>query len=263
MSAGEPAIAQEIRPCRMCATDFAATATRHEPRPVVWLRQRARILIVGQAPGLRVHESGIPFDDRSGDRFAWWLGLRAMNSMIATGSIILPMAFCFPGYHVNGSDLPPPPRCAATWRSRALDALNQVKAHYLDRGYAHGWHLGADARKAGVTATVADWRHWAPVIKCRCRTPSWRNNAFLRRNPRFGTELFRHSVCVSARSWIRQTDKGAPNGQRQSGTAKSSQKATLPLLSKAITTFRSKVCGQCTQNTRNGLPWRELHRTTH
>ena len=132
--ATRPAIAQEIRPCRMCAADFAATATRHEPRPVVWLRQRARILIVGQAPGLRVHESGIPFDDRSGDRLREWLGVTRDEFYDRDRISILPMAFCFPGYHVNGSDLPPPPRCAATWRSRALDALNQVRLTILIGG---------------------------------------------------------------------------------------------------------------------------------
>ena len=204
MSAGEPAIAQEIRPCRMCAADFAATATRHEPRPVVWLRQRARILIVGQAPGLRVHESGIPFDDRSGDRLREWLGVTRDEFYDRDRISILPMAFCFPGYHVNGSDLPPPPRCAATWRSRALDALSQVRLTILIGGYAHGWHLGADARKAGVTATVADWRHWAPVV-VPLPHPSWRNNAFLRRNPWFGTELL-PALRLRVREVMDQTD---------------------------------------------------------
>lgn len=131
MNGGEPTIAREIRPCRLCAADFAATATRHEPRPVVWLRQRTRILIVGQAPGLRVHESGIPFDDRSGDRLREWLGVARDEFYDRDRISILPMAFCFPGYDVNGSDLPPPPRCAATWRSRALDALNQVRLTIL------------------------------------------------------------------------------------------------------------------------------------
>ncbi|WP_416349345.1 uracil-DNA glycosylase family protein [Pararhodobacter sp.] len=95
----------------MCAADFAATATRHEPRPVVWLRQRARILIVGQAPGLRVHESGIPFDDRSGDRLREWLGVTRDEFYDRDRISILPMAFCR-GYFEK-----------VNWKSQEVTAL--------------------------------------------------------------------------------------------------------------------------------------------
>ncbi|MBA3908578.1 MAG: uracil-DNA glycosylase [Rhodobacter sp.] len=188
MSAEEPAIAAEIRACRKCAAEFALTATKHGPRPVVWFRRTARILIVGQAPGLRVHESGVPFDDRSGDRLRDWLGLTRDEFYDRDRIGIVPMASCFPGYDASGSDLPPPPRCAASWRRQTLQALDQVRLLIVIGGYAQGWHLGDAARKAGVAATVADWRRWAPAT-LPLPHPSWRNNAFLRRNPWFEADL--------------------------------------------------------------------------
>ena len=188
MTSHEPEITGRIRACRLCAADFALTVTRHEPRPVVWFRTGARILIVGQAPGLRVHESGVPFDDRSGDRLRDWLGMTRNEFYDRDRVAVVPMAFCFPGYDAKGSDLPPQPRCAPAWRAATLATLNRVALMIVIGGYAQGWHLGEAARKAGVTATVADWRRSAPAI-FPLPHPSWRNNAFLRRNPWFEAEL--------------------------------------------------------------------------
>lgn len=184
----EPDIAADIRACRLCAADFLLTATRHEPRPITWFRQDSRILIVGQAPGLRVHDSGIPFDDRSGDRLRDWLGLSREEFYDRDRISIVPMAFCFPGYDSAGSDLPPPPRCARTWRERVLDAIGRAALTVVIGGYAQGWHLSNDTRKQGVTATVADWGRWWPDV-VPLPHPSWRNNAFLRRNPWFEADL--------------------------------------------------------------------------
>lgn len=188
MTAREPEIASRIRACRLCAAEFAQTATHHDPRPIVWFRTGARILIVGQAPGLKVHESGVPFDDRSGDRLRDWLGVSREEFYDRDRVSVVPMAFCFPGYDAKGSDLPPPPRCAQTWRVDTLQGIGQVGLTIVIGGYAQGWHLGQSTRKAGVTATVAGWRQWWPDV-LPLPHPSWRNNAFLRRNPWFEADL--------------------------------------------------------------------------
>ncbi|MCW8842119.1 MAG: uracil-DNA glycosylase family protein [Rhodobacteraceae bacterium] len=178
-------LVQEIGACRVCAAQFAATATRHSPRPVVWFRPGARVLIVGQAPGARVHESGRPFTDPSGDRLRDWLGLDAATFYDRDRVAILPMAFCFPGYDAKGSDLPPPPICAATWRERIMEALGEVRLTLVVGGYAQKWHL---RHKRGVTETVRGWRDHAPDLY-PLPHPSWRNTAWLRKNPWFEAEL--------------------------------------------------------------------------
>lgn len=192
----EAAFIEQIRACRLCADDFARTKTAHRPRPVPWFRSSARLLIAGQAPGLRVHESGVPFDDRSGDRLRDWLGLTRDQFYDKDMVAVVPMAFCFPGYNDSGSDLPPPPRCAATWRRAVMQRLPNLTTTVVIGRYAQHWHLGDDARKAGVTATVENWRDHAPETFA-IPHPSWRNNAFLRRNPWFEAELLpalRHRI---------------------------------------------------------------------
>ncbi len=175
----------DIRACRLCAVRFAATATGHKPRPVVWFRPGARVLIVGQAPGARVHESGRPFTDPSGDRLRAWLGMDEATFYDRDKVAILPMGFCFPGYDAKGSDLPPPRICAETWRDRVMAALGDVRLTLLVGGYAQKWHLGS---KAGVTETVRRWRDHAPDLY-PLPHPSWRNTAWLRKNPWFEAEL--------------------------------------------------------------------------
>jgi len=174
-----------VSACRLCADRFAATATGHDPRPVVWFRPSACILIAGQAPGLRVHESGRPFTDPSGDRLRGWMGIGEEEFYDRDRIAILPMAFCFPGYGASGADLPPPAICARHWRARLLDQLSAIRLTLLVGSYAQKWHLpGAGS----VRQTVAGWRDLAPSV-VPLPHPSWRNNAWLARNPWFAGEL--------------------------------------------------------------------------
>ncbi|MCF3972953.1 uracil-DNA glycosylase family protein [Paracoccus salsus] len=176
-------LADQIASCRICAARFAATATSHQPRPVVWFHASARILIVGQAPGMRVHESGRPFTDRSGDRLRDWMGVDETTFYDRERVAIVPMAFCFPGYDAGGADLAPPAVCAETWRDRVM-AMLKPRLLLLVGGHAMRWHLGS----RDVTSTVRNWREHAPLT-FPLPHPSWRNTAWLRRNPWFEAEL--------------------------------------------------------------------------
>jgi uracil-DNA glycosylase len=188
MTADPSPLAREIAACRLCADGFAATATAHAPRPVVWFRPGARVLIAGQAPGARVHEIGRPFADPSGERLRAWLGITEAEFYDLDRVAVVPMAFCFPGYDAKGSDLPPPRRCAETWRGRVMESLPGVEVAFLVGGHAQAWHLGRAVTKGGVTSTVAGWRDHAPRA-FPLPHPSWRNTAWLRRNPWFEAEL--------------------------------------------------------------------------
>ena len=180
MSLRSDTLSAEISACQLCAGRFAATATAHAPRPVVWFRPEARILIAGQAPGLRVHEAGRPFADPSGDRLRDWLGVSEDEFYD-----LKRVAFCFPGYDAKGSDLPPPPVCARTWRAATMAALPGIRLTILVGGYAQKWHLGAGT---GVTDRVRAWRDHAPAV-FPLPHPSWRNTAWLRKNPWYATDL--------------------------------------------------------------------------
>ena len=178
-------LADRLAACRLCAGRFAATTTAHAPRPVVWFRPAARLLISGQAPGARGHASGLPFDDASGDRLRDWMGLERARFHDRDLVAVVPMAFCFPGYDAKGSDLPPPPICAATWRAEVLAELTQVRLTLLVGGAAQGWHLG----KGAVADRVAAWRSHAAQGVFPLPHPSWRNTGWLQRNPWFEAEL--------------------------------------------------------------------------
>ena len=177
----------DIAACRLCAARFAATETAHEPRPVVWFDAGARILVAGQAPGMRVHKAGKPFFDPSGDRLRSWMGIDAETFYDRSRIAVIPMAFCFPGYDAKGADLPPPRACADTWHARVMAALPGTRLTLLVGGYAQRWHMGS-AAKGGVTRTVAAWRDHAPRI-LPLPHPSWRNTGWLKRNPWFEAEL--------------------------------------------------------------------------
>jgi uracil-DNA glycosylase len=179
-------LSAEIRACRICRERFAATETGHAPRPVAWFGAGARILVAGQAPGMRVHESGKPFTDPSGDRLRDWMGIDEATFYDTDRIAIVPMAFCFPGYDAKGSDLPPPKICAMTWRKRILEHLGEIRLTLLVGGYAQSWHLPAAPK--GVTATVAAWRAFLPDA-IPLPHPSWRNTSWLRKNPWFEAEL--------------------------------------------------------------------------
>jgi uracil-DNA glycosylase len=174
-------LVQEIRACRVCAG-----ALPHDPRPVVRVHPHARILIAGQAPGRRVHESGLSWDDPSGDRLRDWMGLDRSAFYEPTAVAVAAMGFCYPGT-VKGADLPPRPECAPLWRPRLLPLLKNVQLTLLVGGYAQRYHLGS-AVKAGLGETVAAWREYgAHVIPLP--HPSWRNSGWLKKHPWFEAEL--------------------------------------------------------------------------
>ncbi|PYE83747.1 uracil-DNA glycosylase family protein [Pseudoroseicyclus aestuarii] len=185
LPASMDALLQDLAACRICADRFAATATRHSPRPVIWFRPGARLLIASQAPGLRVHEAGTPFWDRSGTRLRDWLGMDEATFYDRSRVAIVPMAFCFPGYDAAGSDLPPPPVCARTWRDAIMEELTEVRLTLLIGGAAQAWHLGG---KAPVTQRVRNWRDNPPGVFALPH-PSWRNTGWLKRNPWFEEEV--------------------------------------------------------------------------
>ena len=174
----------ELRRCTLCADRFAATKTAHMPRPVIWFDRASRILVAGQAPGAKVHESGKPFTDPSGDRLRDWLGVTPDVFYDRSKFALVPMAFCFPGYDTNGSDLPPPSLCARSWRDRVMTELGTPRLTLLVGGYAQKWHLKT---RAPVTETVAGWRDHAPRL-FPLPHPSWRNTAWMKRNPWFEAE---------------------------------------------------------------------------
>lgn len=151
----------------------------------------ARLLIVGQAPGTRVHASGRPFTDPSGTRLRDWLGIGPEVFYDPARVAILPMGFCFPGQDSKGGDLPPRRECAPLWRARFLAAMPQVELVVALGRYAHLWHLPGLA-EASLTAAVKGWREalgsgHPPVIPLP--HPSWRNNAWIKKNPWFTAEL--------------------------------------------------------------------------
>ncbi|WP_339696263.1 uracil-DNA glycosylase family protein [Celeribacter baekdonensis] len=181
-------LTQEIRACRLCADRFAATATAHRPRPVVWFRPTARILIAGQAPGARVHDSGRPFTDASGDRLRAWLGLDEETFYDRDRIAIVPMGFCFPGYDAKGADIAPPKLCRDTWHDQVMNALGEVDLILPVGVHAIRYHLGV---KTSLTETVRNWRNWrdhAPRV-FPLPHPSWRNTGWLKKNPWFEAEL--------------------------------------------------------------------------
>jgi uracil-DNA glycosylase len=168
----------DIRACRACAAELA-----HEPRPVVRVTAETRLLICGQAPGRRVHESGLPFDDPSGDRLRDWLGVDRETFYGHPAFGVAAMAFCFPGTDPKGGDYPPMPRCAALWRARLSPLLPKVELTLLVGGYAQRWALRERAGRS-VAGTVANWRAYLPDFLVLPH-PSWRNTAWLKRHPWF------------------------------------------------------------------------------
>lgn len=182
----------EIRACRVCVEEPEGTPLGHEPRPVLRVSRTARLGVVGQAPGTRVHASGVPFSDPSGERLRAWMGVTSDEFYDVRRVAIVPMGFCYPGQDANGADLPPRPECARRWRKRLFHHLGQIELLLLVGGYAQRWHIGAEATR-GVTATVASWRTILERnVVPRCLPlphPSWRNNAWLKSNPWFEAEL--------------------------------------------------------------------------
>jgi uracil-DNA glycosylase len=172
---------KEVRACTVCAEHLAAG-----PRPVLQVDSRARILIAGQAPGRKVHESGVPFDDASGERLRMWMGVERAVFYDPAVIAILPMGFCYPGTGRAG-DLPPRKECAPQWRQRLLDAMPNIALTLVIGQYAMGWHLPGQTT-AGLTATVKAWRTgWPNTVPLP--HPSPRNNIWLKANPWFESEV--------------------------------------------------------------------------
>ena len=175
-----PELLAEVRACRVCAAHLP-----QGPRPVLHAGPTARLLIVGQAPGTRVHKTGVPFNDPSGDRLRDWLGLDRAAFYDEARIAIMPMGFCYPGTAPGGGDLPPRPECAPLWHGRLRAALPGIELTLLVGRYAQVFYLG---RGRTMTETVREWRDAAPGF-WPLPHPSWRNTAWLRRNPWFAEEL--------------------------------------------------------------------------
>lgn len=186
---------QRVRACRICASHLP-----HGPRPVLQVHPAARILIAGQAPGRRVHESGVPFDDPSGVRLREWMGVSEQEFYDPRILAIVPMGFCFPGTGSSG-DLPPRPECAPAWRDEVLGSLTAVRLTLIVGRYAQEYHL---AERRTVTDAVSSWKQsWPDALPLP--HPSPRNRAWFKRNPWFETD-----VLPELRERVRQLiDEGA------------------------------------------------------
>src|SRR5436309_1250605 len=179
-----------IKACRICVDRPEGRPLPHAPRPVFQMSREAPILVVGQAPGTRVHASGRPFTDPSGDRLRAWLGVSADLFYDRRRFAVVPMGLCFPGQDENGGDLPPRKECAPAWRSQLMAELTSLQLIVCLGLYAQRWHMGSAARQ-NLSSTVANWREGlklSPVVM-PLPHPSWRNNAWLKANHWFETDL--------------------------------------------------------------------------
>lgn len=193
-------LVSEIRTCRACIIDPISQPLPHEPRPVVLASSTARLCVAGQAPGLQVHKTGLPFNDRSGDRLREWLNIDRETFYDERKIAIVPMGFCFPGYDAKGSDLPPRKECRTLWHDTLFEHLPQIELILVIGQYAQHYHLGK-RRKKTLTETVRAgldyWEQENPVSNkgsiqrkyLPLPHPSWRNTAWLRKNPWFENEI--------------------------------------------------------------------------
>jgi len=170
----------DIRACTRCQA-----ALPHGVYPVLQINGGARILIAAQAPGRKVHESSVPFNDASGERLRSWMGISRETFYDPTQVAILPMGFCYPGTGKSG-DLPPRAECAPAWRPQLLNRLSNVQLTLVIGSYAQNYHL--PDRPATLTETVAAWQNYFPAL-IPLPHPSPRNNIWLKRNPWFELQL--------------------------------------------------------------------------
>ena len=171
----------EVRACRVCEAELPLG-----PRPVLRASASARIVIAGQAPGVRVHESGIPWNDPSGDRLRAWLALDRDTFYDQRRIAIIPQGFCYPGRDARGGDNPPRPECAPLWHGRIFALLPDLEFTLLVGRYAQAYHLGS-RRRPTLTETVRAWRDYLPRF-LPLPHPSWRNTGWLARNAWFEAE---------------------------------------------------------------------------
>ncbi|WP_185985099.1 uracil-DNA glycosylase family protein [Aureimonas mangrovi] len=189
------ALGKTIRACRICRDDPLGAPLPVPPNPILTLSSTARLCIAGQAPGNLADKAGRPFSDPSGVRLRDWMGVGPETFYDASRVCVVPMGFCFPGYDKAGYDLPPRRECRARWHDEVFAAMPQVELVLAIGLYAQDWHIPRVAgQRRSVTGTVADWRailegrgRHAPVLPLP--HPSWRNNAWIKRNPWFSEEL--------------------------------------------------------------------------
>lgn len=184
---------KRVQSCRICVErPVQKHPLPHEPRPVLVMSETARVCIAGQAPGARVHASGKPFDDRSGQRLREWMGVTPKEFYDPVLHAIVPMGFCFPGYDAHGSDMPPRRECRATWHDAVFARMPQIELVIAIGAYAQSYHLG-HAKAASMTQTVKNWRrHLYRNERPRVLPiphPSWRNTGWLRKNIWFEDEV--------------------------------------------------------------------------
>lgn len=187
------ALSSRIKACRICrdAPRYGAPLP-FEPNPVCIVSPVARVLICGQAPGIRVHNTGIPFNDPSGVRLREWLGVDSEAFYNPDKFAIVPMGFCFPGYDAKGSDLPPRRECREVWHDIVFQSMPQIELILAVGQYAQAYQLGP-RRRAGMTETVKNWREYfepkaGPSI-LPLPHPSWRNSGWLKKNPWFAQDV--------------------------------------------------------------------------
>ncbi len=176
------ALIAEVRACRVCEAHLPLG-----PRPILSAEAGARLMIIGQAPGTRVHESGVPWDDASGDRLRDWLAIERDVFYDAGRVAIVPMGFCYPGRDKNGGDAPPRPECAPLWHARLRAELPNIALTLLVGRYAQVQYLGRAAGKS-VVETVRAWRDHMPAY-LPLPHPSWRTRSWAKKNPWFETEV--------------------------------------------------------------------------
>jgi len=189
------ALLAAIRACRLCAEAPEGPPLPHAPRPVLQVSATARLLVAGQAPGVRVHETGVPFNDPSGDRLRGWMGIDRDAFYDASRIAVVPMGFCFPGQDAAGGDLPPRRECRRRWHDELFAVTPPFETVLAVGRYAQDYHLARIGRPQPKSARlgdiVAQWRAFAdarPKI-FPLPHPSWRNTAWLKRHPWFETEL--------------------------------------------------------------------------
>lgn len=173
---------ERVRACDICRDHLPLG-----PRPVVRAQSSARILIIGQAPGTKVHETGIPWNDPSGDRLRDWLALDTDTFYDDSKIAIVPAGFCYPGRHEKGGDLPPRPECIPAWHEPILSHLKNIRLTLLVGSYAQAAYLGS-TKKPTLTETVAHWRDYMPNY-LPTPHPSWRTKHWATKNPWFEAEL--------------------------------------------------------------------------
>ena len=194
-------ILREVRACQICSGNLPFA-----PRPVLQLASTARLLIIGQAPGSKVHQSGIPWNDASGDRLRKWLKLDRSVFYDAARVAILPMGFCYPGAGESGGDKPPRPECAPLWHERLVKLLPHIRLTLLLGQYAQRYYL-ATKRKGSMTETVQAFSEYAPQF-LPLPHPSWRSLIWMRKHP-----WFEETVIPELRRVVRKLIRGPPRGR--------------------------------------------------